>query len=226
MKSIAVILAIIVSACIPVGAADANPTIQVMGEGTVTVPADMVTIAATVESNNENSTVAEAQAQNMLNETIQALRNAGVEEKDISASSGSGVSSFQSSSKVCRTVNNNTTCDYESLASRTVSKSLLIRLQTMDQSRINSVLNAAKSAGASADVTGYGLSDAQTAVADAHKAAVADAKKNADDIAAAAGGKLGKVIDISQYGPPYIGSSDQQGMVDVTSMVLSTYELI
>jgi len=65
----------------------------------VTVPADMVTIAATVESSNENSTLAEAQAQNMLNETIQALKNAGVEEKDISASSGSGVSSFQSTAR-------------------------------------------------------------------------------------------------------------------------------
>jgi uncharacterized protein YggE len=74
-------------------------------------------------------------------------------------------------------------------------------------------------------VVGYDLRDTKTAVADAHKAAVMNAKKNAEDIAAAAGGKLGKVVDISQYGP-YIIPSDQLGMMDVTSSVMSTYELV
>lgn len=227
MKSIAIILAIIVSVSIPACLAeDGYPTIQVVGEGTVTVPADVATIAVTVESSFENVTLAEAEAERMLNGTMQALRNAGVEDTDISTSSGSGVSSFQSSSKVCRTVDNNTTCDYETQASQSVTKSLLIHLQTADQARIDSVVNAARSAGASADVAGYGLSDEQAAVADAHKAAVADARRNAEDIAVAAGGRLGNVVDISQYGPHYTAPSDQPRMVDVTSVVWATYEIM
>lgn len=216
---------LIVATLATCSAQSGNPTLQVVGEGKVTVPADMVTIAATAESNNENITLAEAAAGEILNRTKDALLKAGIDQKDMSSSQGSGISSFESSSKVCRTVNNNTTCDTSSQSAKTVSKTLLVRLKTSDQSRINSVLGTAKSAGASAEIFGYGLSEPDDAVASARKAAVSDAKKNAEDIATAAGGRLGKVVDISEYSSPYISPSDQSGMVDVTSIVLATYEI-
>ncbi len=226
MMRLAVLLGILILAALaPCTAQSGNPTLQVVGEGKVTVPADMVTIAAVAESDNENTTVAEAGAREILNRTKEALLNAGVDQKDMVSSQGSGLSSFQSSSKVCKTVNNNTTCETESQSAKKVSKTLLVRLKTADESRINSVLNAARSAGASAEILEYGLRDSGSAVAAAHKAAISDAKKNAEDIAAAAGGRLGKVVDISEYSSPYVSSSDQPGMVDVTSVVLATYEI-
>jgi uncharacterized protein YggE len=198
-------------------------TIQAIGEGTVTVSADTVTIGAYVESSNENSTLAEAEAQEMLSRTTAALMNAGVDEKEIGSGQNAGVSRLQLSSKVCRTINNNTTC--EESATNKLEKSILIRLKTTDQSRIRSVIDAASSAGASAKVIGYGLSDPSSAVADAHKMAVANARKNAADIAQAAGGRLGSVVDVAEYYPPFVRSSDSPGMVDVTSMVLATYRI-
>jgi uncharacterized protein len=203
-----------------------NPTLTVMGEGTLAAPADVVTIIATVESDNENLTLAEESAQEMQNKTIEALKEAGLKQSEITPSQGSGISSFSSSSRVCKTVNNNTTCDYQSVDSKKVSKSLLIRLETLDENSINAALNAARSAGATAEVSGYSLNDANESVADARKKAVENAKDNAQGMASAAGARLGKVLDISEYAYPNISAADQPGMVDVTSYVVVTYEIL
>jgi uncharacterized protein YggE len=224
MKRLVALLGImffgLLSAC---NGADGYYTVQAIGEGTVTVPADTTTIGAYVESSNENSTLAEAQAQEMLNRTTAALMNAGVDELEISSNQNAGVSRLQLSSRVCRTFNNNTTC--EESATNKLEKSIFIHLKTTDKSRIKSVLDAASSAGASASVIGYGLSDKSSAVADAHKMAVADASRNAADMAQAAGARLGSVVDITEYYPPIVRSSDSQGMVEVTSVVLATYKI-
>ncbi|MCK9442874.1 MAG: hypothetical protein M0Q13_15810, partial [Methanothrix sp.] len=58
---------------------------------------------------------------------------------------------------------------------------------------------------------------------------VANAKENAAGMAASEGMRLGKVLDISDYGYPaalndYYGSSAQFGTVDVTSYVIVTFE--
>jgi len=87
-------------------------------------------------------------------------------------------------------------------------------------------LNAARSAGATAEVSGYSLNDANESVADARKKAVENAKDNAQGMASAAGARLGKVLDISEYAYPNISAADQPGMVDVTSYVVVTYEIL
>ena len=227
MKRLAIWLGIMILAALSSFAAgQGNPTLTVMGEGTLTAPADTVTIIATVESDNENLTLAEESAQEMQNKTIEALKEAGLKQSEITPSQGSGISSFSSSSRVCRTVNNNTTCDYQSVDSKKVSKSLLIRLETLDENSINAALNAARSAGATAEVSGYSLNDANQSVADARKKAVENAKENAQGMASAAGARLGKVLDISEYAYPNISAADQPGMVDVTSYVVVTYEIL
>jgi len=227
VKRLAIWLGIMILAALSSFAAgQGNPTLTVMGEGTLTAPADTVTIIATVESDNENLTLAEESAQEMQNKTIEALKEAGLKQSEITPSQGSGISSFSSSSRVCRTVNNNTTCDYQSVDSKKVSKSLLIRLETLDENSINAALNAARSAGATAEVSGYSLNDANQSVADARKKAVENAKENAQGMASAAGARLGKVLDISEYAYPNISAADQPGMVDVTSYVVVTYEIL
>ena len=227
MKRLAICLGIMILAALASCAAgQGNPALTVMGEGTVTAPADVVTVIATVESDNENLTLSEEGAQEMQDNLIEALKEAGLKQSEMTPSQGSGISSFSSSSKVCQTVNNNTTCDYQSVNSKKVSKSLLIRLETTDKKRIDLALNAARSAGATAEVSGYSLNDANESVADARKKAVENAKDNAQGMASAAGARLGKVLDISEYAYPNISAADQPGMVDVTSYVVVTYEIL
>ncbi len=212
-------------------AEDDNPTLSVVGEGTVTVPADTVTISVTVESHNENSTLAEAENQERLDRTKEALMAVGVKPEEIMSGRSSGLMSFQSSSRVCRTVNNTTICDVGSSNVTTLSNSLTLRLKAADKAMINQVLDAAKSSGASPAVIGYSLSDASSAVADARRQAVEDARSSAQGMAGAAGMRLGDVVEINEYAYPGIAMvqpfepSSRPGMVDVTTYVMVTYEI-
>ena len=206
-----------------------NPTLTIVGEGTVTVPADTTTFSVSVESNINNMTAAQAAVQEKMGRVIDALKAAGVKDEEILPGQSSGITSFQSTSKVCKRVNNSTVCENNTAQASSLERSSIVRLKSTDSSRINQVLEAARSAGAQADVAGYGLSDAGKAAAEARQRAVANAKENAAEMAASEGVRLGKVLDISDYGYPlalndYYGSSTKLGMVDITSYVIVTYE--
>ena len=144
----------------------------------------------------------------------------------------SGITSFQSSSKVCKTVNNTTVCENNTQKASSLQRSTVVRLKTTDESRINQVLDAARSAGADAYVAAYSLSDSSKAMAEARKKAMANARENAAEVASEAGGSLGKVLDISDYGYPDVemanpySSTGQMKMIDVISRVVVTYEFI
>jgi uncharacterized protein len=230
MKWLAIIFSIMITAILPTMAMGENPTMTIVGEGTVTVPADTATIYVSVESGMENMTIAQADVQKKMGQLIDALKAAGVKDEEIMPGRSSGVSSFHSSSKVCKRVNNSTVCENSTVQASSLERSMIVRLKSADNTRISRVLEAARSAGAQAYVAGYGLSDADKATAQARQKAVANAKENAAGMAASEGVRLGKVLDISDYGYPvglndYSGSSAQPGMVDVTSYVIVTYEL-
>ena len=206
-----------------------NPTLTIVGEGTVTVPADTTTFSVSVESNINNMTAAQAAVQEKMGRVIDALKAAGIKDEEILPGQSSGVTSFQSTSKVCKRVNNSTVCENNTAQASSLERSSIVRLKSTDSSRIKQVLEAARSAGAQAYVAGYGLSDAGKAAAEARLRAVANAKENAAEMAASEGVRLGKVLDISDYGYPlalndYYGSSTKLGMVDITSYVIVTYE--
>jgi len=230
MKWLVMIFGIVITAILPALAVGMNPTLTIVGEGTVSVPADTATVSVSVESGMVNMTAAQASVQEKMVRAIDALKAAGVKDEEILPGQSSGVTSFSSTSKVCKKVNNSTVCENNTEQASSVERSTIIRLKSIDESRINRVLDAARSAGAEAHVAGYGLSDAGKAATQARQKAVANAKENAAGMAAAEGVRLGKVLDISDYGYPldlndYIGSSTHPGMVDVTSRVIVTYEL-
>ncbi len=230
MKWLVIIFGIMITASLPVMAVGMNPALPVVGEGTVSVPADIATISVSVVSGNENMTEASASVQAKMAQVIDALKAAGVKDEEIMPDQASGVRSYQSTSKVCKKVNNSTVCENDSTSLSSLERSAIVRLKSTDKTRINHVLDAARSAGAQADVAGYGLSDSGKAAAShARQKAVANAKENAVAMAAAEGLRLGKVLDISDYGYPmalndYYSGSAQLGMVDVTSYVVVTYE--
>jgi uncharacterized protein len=230
MKWLVIIFSIMITAILSTMAMGENPTMTIVGEGTVTVPADTATISVSVESGMENMTAAQADVQKMMEQVIDALKAAGVKDEEILPGRSNGVSSFHSSSKVCKRVNNSTVCENSTVQASSLERSTIVRLKSVDNTRIDRVLEAAHSAKAQAYVAGYGLSDSSKAAAQARQKAVANAKENAAGMAAAEGVRLGKVLDISDYGYPvglddYSGSLAQPGMVDVTSYVIVTYEL-
>lgn len=229
MKWLAIIFGIMITASLPAMAVGMNPTLTIVGEGTVTVPADTATISVSVESSIENMTAAQMAAQEKMGQVIDALKAAGVKDEEILPGQSSGLSSYQSTSRVCKRVNNSTVCENNTDQASSLERSTVIRLNSTDEAQINRVLDAARSAGAQAYLAGYGLRNATAAASEARRKAVANAKENAASMAAAEGLHLGKVLDISDYGYPaaftdYSGSSTQPGMVDVTYYVIVTYE--
>lgn len=205
--------------------------LKVEGVGTVTVPADVVTISVSVVSDNDNMSQAQSEVEEEMDRVISALKKAGVKDEEILPGQGSGISSFQSSSRVCKPVNNTTICENTTQSASTLQRSAVVRLKSVDEFRINKVLDAARSTGANAYVAGYSLMDASDALAEARKKALADARMNAAAIAAEAGGSLGKARDIFTY--PNLGidysygsGSGEDGMVDVSTRVMVTYEFI
>jgi uncharacterized protein len=231
MKWLVIIFGIMISAGLFAVVQGAEQTITMIGEGTVTVSADAAMISVSVESNNENMTAAQAEVQTKMDHLRDVLKKAGVKDADILPGQSSGITSFQSSSKVCKRVNNTTVCENNSQKASSLERSTVVRLNTTDESRINQVLDAARSAGADAYVAAYSLRDTSKAMAEARQKAMANAKENAAQVANEAGGSLGKVLDISDYGYPDIeavnsGGSGQMSMIDVTSGVIVTYEFI
>lgn len=231
MKWLAIIFGAIFLVAATAQADSGNPMLTIAGQGTATAQADTVTISVSVTSNNNNMTQAQAEVAESMGKALDALKAAGVKDDEIMPGQSSGVTSFQSTSKVCRKINNTTICDNDSFGASSLEKSAVIRMKTTDKSRIDSVVNAAKSAGADAYVAGYGLSDNSKAVAEARQKAVANAKENAQGMASAAGARLGKVLDISEYGYPDVrvkesSFSGQPGIVEVTSYVIVTYEIV
>jgi uncharacterized protein len=234
MKRLAILLGLALLTVLVVSAAgQGTQGIRVFGEGTATVPADTVIISVGVQSNNTNASQAAAENALLLNKTIDALTRAGVQKDEIMPSQSSGISSSHFESNICRQVNNTTVCENTSKALSLLTSSILVRLKTTDQGEVNSVLEAAKSQGAVASIMGYSISDKSQAVADARKKAIENARSNAEDMASAAGVKLGKAIDIKDYGSPDMSFNEPfgspataLGTVSVTSYVAVTYEIL
>ena len=234
MKRLAILLGLALLTVLVVSAAGQRTQgVHAFGEGTATVPADIVIISVGVQSNNTNASQAAAENALLLNKTIDALTRAGVQKDEIMPGQSSGISSSHFESNICRLVNNTTVCENTSNALSLLTSSILIRLKTTDQDKVNRVLEAAKSQGATASIMGYSISDKSQAVAEARKKAIDNARSNAEDQASAAGVKLGKAIDISDYGYPDISfnepfgsSATSRGTVSVTSYVAVTYEIL
>ena len=111
MKWSVILLSIMIWTALFSAAQAETYTLTVEGEGTQTVPADIVTISVSVASSNENMTVAQSEVGEEMDRVISALKKAGIKDEEIVPGQGSGISSFQSSSKVCKTVNNTTVCE-------------------------------------------------------------------------------------------------------------------
>jgi hypothetical protein len=250
MKAIAILLSLLYLLTLS-GAAEDAPTLTVVGEGKVALPADTVFVTISVSTEDDNLTEASIANSDALNRTIEALMDVGLKREAVSSGRGRSVQSIQTKSKVC----NNTTCAIvASNAVNLVKEQVVIRFDAEDEDLINRTIETARSEGAEAEISGYDLVDAAEAVAEARQKAIDDAEDEVRDLASAAGLVLGERLEIFEPSRPQIlqqpaifdpldmmyifdlswagmfdpidmGRSPEPGMVEVRSQVVVTYEV-
>lgn len=221
-------MALILVATILSGAVDDEtvPKLIVQGDGEVSVDPDIVTIILGVETRDESAAVAAVDNADLMNQTIDALLDAGVKEDNIQTTGYSIVSRS-------RGTDDDTVEKIEFIASNQVA----VELNVTDEMDIGDVLDAAIAAGTNrVESITFGLSDPRAGMNLALEDAVEDAMSDAAVIASAAGVKLGKIMEISE-GYTYIPTSKAAlftefavtpviaGTLDITASVSITYEI-
>ena len=185
-------------------------TLRVIGVGTVQVPADTATILVRAENYSDNATLAASMTSELLNSTEQSLIAAGVKKDEIMPDRSIGQMTYQK--LICNKVNNSTTCK-EVITNASIEQ-MVVNLKIIDINQTKKVIEAAESAGAKAAIVRYDLSDSSSAVAQARKKALDDAKARAEEYASSLGFKLGSTMGIEEptYPDIEIGTSDGWGM--------------
>jgi uncharacterized protein len=192
--SVFLLLAVLLSACgSPLAAAPAAApasvrALTVSGAGQVSLKPDIAYIYIGVHT--ENPSASEAVAQNNANTQalIDALKSAGVADNDL------------------RTTNFSiwTNTQYDPVTNTpkgtTYAVDNTVYVTVRDLPKLGDTLDAAVKAGANnINSIQFDLADKTQAMSDARAAAVQNAKKQAEELAAAAGVKLGDIQTISYY---------------------------
>jgi uncharacterized protein YggE len=205
-------------------------TVYVSGNGVVTIAPDTASVVIGVNVIETTLSSAQEKATSQMTAVIDALKAAGIDEKEI------------------QTVNYsvNIIQDYDQNGNPAAIKGFQVSNQVnvtiRDLDKLGSILDTVVAQGANAI---YGISfyvdDPSAAASQARTLAVQDAKKKADELAAAAGMKVGRVLSISEtYSPSpspvaYGGveAADaraavplQAGTTTISVDVQVTYELI
>jgi uncharacterized protein len=172
----------------------ADSQITVTGEATVEAVPDMATISLGVTTLGKTGAEAMAANSQSLQAVIDRLKAAGIEDRDLQTSNLSLYPNWVTDSAG----NGQTINGY------TASNMLNVRVRAIDS--LGAVLDASISDGANTlnGIT-FDLSAPRPAQDEARKAAVADARARAELLVAAAGGKLGKILTITEnagFGQP------------------------
>ena len=199
MKALAILLSLL--ALTLSGAAQDASTLTVVGEGEILVPADVVYVSISATAQDENLAQASSNISEVLNRTIEALIDTGVNRDDLQADRGRSVSSIQTISRV---YNNST---YVMVANETVTlvkEQVTIRFDAKEEDLINRTFEVAEAEGAEAAISGYALEERCAAFAKARESAIQDAENDAEALASAAGLKLGKRLEIIERSSPVV----------------------
>ncbi len=194
--SVFMILAVIVSAC---GSAvaqapstePAKRTLSVNGSAQAYLTPDIAYISVGVHTENEDASKAVADSNVKAKGVVDALQGMGIDPKDIRTTNFNIYPSQQYTpeGQLKGTI-------------YMVDNSVYVTLRDLD--KIGDVLGKAVSAGANS-ISGiqFDVADKNTALADARKAAVANARSLAQELAGAAGVTLGEIQSINYYSSAY-----------------------
>lgn len=175
-------------------------TLSVNGTGNVSVKPDVADITVGVTVQRDTAGDAAADAANVMDAVITAIKGLGIAEQDIQTT----------------TLNLSPVYDYERTPYRLVAytASNLVTITVRDLTQVGPVIDAATAAGAT-DVNGisFRLEDQTAAETEAREMAVEAARAKADTIAAAAGTEITGIISIVETNAPvpmplYYGEAD------------------
>jgi uncharacterized protein YggE len=177
----------------PVAAQDASAkpehTLSVSGTGSVSVKPDVADVTVGVTVQRDTAGDAAADAANVMDAVITAIRALGIAEEDIQTT----------------TLSLSPVYDYDRTPYRLVAYTAtnLVKVTVRDLSQAGPVIDAATAAGAT-DVNSitFRLQDQTAAETEAREMAVLAARAKADTIATAAGTQITGIISISETNAP------------------------
>ena len=225
------ILGTVLSACGPsnitVQAQPVQRTITVTGTGKVTLTPDIAYITIGVHSQDAAASVAMTANNKSAQAVIAAIKAAGVAEKDIQTTNFSiyPQQQYDNNGKLTGII-------------YMVDNSVYITVR--DLTKLGGLLDASVTSGAnSVNSISFDVNDKTAALSQARSAAVADARKQADELTGATGVSLGTVQTISYYDstPPIsvpMARADlaspssvpiQAGSMQITTTVTIVYEI-
>ena len=169
------------------------PAISVTGEATVSVPPDQAQIDGGVTSDARTAREASDANNAAMGKVLQALKAAGIEERDYQTSRLSLQPQFATPSKGTERA--------PGISSFRASNRVLVRIR--DVTKVANVIDALVNAGAN-DIGSiqFTVTQASKHLDEAREKAIADARRKAEIYARAAGVTLGDPISISEEGAP------------------------
>ena len=208
--SIVLILALTLSGCaVKLNQPATPPTLNVNGSAQVTLSPDIAYISVGVHTENADANAAVSGNAAQAQKIVDGLKAAGVAEKDIRTSNFSITpqQQFDKDGKLTGVI-------------FVVDNTVYVTLR--DLTKIGDTLGAAVSAGAN-NIYGiqFDVLDKTTALASARQTAVENARKQAEELAQAAGVKLGDVQNINYYNSYPVMAEGKGGgaMYDTASAV-------
>lgn len=158
----------------------------VSGEGKVFVKPDVAIVAISVKTEALRSDEAVRQNNEKMNAIIKAVKNLGVDEKDIKTTAYNLYPVYDYTDKTGRT-----------LDGYSLDQQITVKVRNFE--KISSVLDKATANGAN-DVSNLQITvdDPEASKAEARKLAIEQAKQKAVEMAKNSGLKLGKVIDVQE----------------------------
>lgn len=160
-------------------------TFDVTGEGKVSVAPDIASVSVGIRSQGSTVKSVQEQINSVINKVSDALKDLGIDKKDI------------------QTVNYSIYPDYDysgnSQRIKGYSASTTLSVRVRDIDKVNRVIDTATSNGAN-EVSGISFEkdDRTKAENEAREKAVEEAKKKAENAAKIAGFKLGRIINYSE----------------------------
>jgi uncharacterized protein len=175
----------------PAWAEEMKPTISITGEGRVEVAPDMATVTLGVTSEGDTARAALDANNAAIAAVIDRLKAAGIEGRDAQTSGLSLGPRYDYS---------RTNPDGSQQINGYVASNLVtVRVRALGQ--VGGVLDAAVTDGANTlNGLSFGLADATEPTDAARGEAVADARRKAELLTAAAGVKLGRILSIAEQG--------------------------
>ena len=180
-------LVLLLGACAPAAQPDQNRTLSVNGSGRVSASPDIAYISIGVHTENKDAAQAVADNNTQAQQIVDALKAAGVAEKDIQTQGFNIYPQDEYSPEGVRTGSH-----------FVVDNTVYVTLRNLDT--VGEVLGSAVQAGAN-NVYGiqFDVEDKTPLIAQARQQAVENALQQADELAKAAGVNLGPVLNISYY---------------------------